>query len=222
MVILSNVGWPHRLVKSICVSGSRYKTEACVLPLWPGPTPEDPSWIPVSFAISGLYEAGVEIANSQRSFYQCDVGLFLINPRTWSEHRVGYLELRPKASLQGSQSEANANMTLIEASSSNCSVAATSGQILDKHDLEFRISLNWNSHSIKSQDIFTSFLNALTIASEHDNEELRAYIPNAPAASGDVSLVTWETSANGPGADKLTWERLKRAVQLIWEDIVIG
>lgn len=216
MYILSYTGWSNNVYTSKCVTGLTYKTEACVFPELPGSQPDEPYWLPAKYAISGLYKAGVEIANSQRSFYQLEIGLIL------NEIQIGYLELRPKPSLPALQSDPSVNSTVLEINSSNSSLTAASGRITAKEDPQFMITYTYNGNTIKAQDLFTSFLNALAIASERDNADLKAFVPSAPAASGEVLLTTWEQgSGDGPAADKLTWERLKRAIQLLWEDVIL-
>jgi hypothetical protein len=217
MAILSHLGWNHHIVHSMGVSGDRFVNEACVFPR-PLGTGES-SWLPAKYAISGLYQAGVEIANTQR-FQQLFVELAVKDSRGQAQS-LGYLDLRPKASRPGVQSYQTVATNLTEGSNSNVTVVARPQQaILDANDQHFYITYDRNGHKVKSQDLFTSFLNALSIASLHDDDGTGAFVPNAPSASGNVVLSTW--LSGGPSADQLTWRRVKRALQLIWEDVIIG
>lgn len=217
MAIFSHLGWNNHIVHSMGVSGDHFLNEACVFPRPLGTG--DTRWLPAKYAISGLYKAGVEIANTQR-FQQLIVEL-AVKDSTGQAQSLGYLDLRPKASRPGVQSYQTVATNLTEGSNSHVSMAARPQQaILDKNDQHFYITYDRNGHKVKSQDLFTSFLNALSIASLHDDDGTGAFVPNAPAASGNVVLSTW--SRGGPSADQLTWRRVKRALQLIWEDVIMG
>ena len=71
-------------------------------------------------------------------------------------------------------------MNSTETSYAKDSVAAPPKQrITDEIDKRFYITYDWNGNN------------------------LRAFVPIAPAVSGDVLLTTWWSA--GPSADKLTW-----------------
>lgn len=205
-------------MNSIGLSGPLFLTEICVFPLLPGETK-----LPSKFVISGLFKAGVEIANSQR-FYQLEVALFQRDP-AGRVVRVGFLALRPKAPPppphpSGLQSGSNVDVNLVEGGMvSNTSLAASSGRINFEDDEDFSITYHWNGNKLKAQDLFSSFLNALAIASVYDDADQRAFVPNAPAASGGVVLTTWEVSS--PAADKLTWGRVKKGLHELWLTLCI-
>ncbi len=217
MAVLSKMGWDSYIKQSTGLSGDNFQTEACVFPTLPGTG--EASWLPAKYAISGLYKAGVEIAKTQR-FQQLIVGLALKDIGGHLQS-LGYLEFRPKKPKLGLQSYQTVETNVTELSYTNISVTAPpKPRVTDKTDKSFYITYDWNGHKLKSQDLFTAFLNALAIASVHDNDGIKAFVPNAPAASGDVILSTW--SSGGPSADKLTWRRVKRAILLVWEEIITG
>lgn len=215
MTVFSLLGWDNYIQHSMGLSGDQFLTEACVFPTLPGTG--EASWLPTKFAIWGLYRGGVEIANTQR-FQQLLVGLAVKDVKG-HEQRFGYLELRPKIPHPEPQSYQTVGTRVTDDSHANIPVAAPRNpRIIDAKDERFYITYDWNGHKVKSQDLFTAFLNALSIASVYDNAGIGAFVPNAPAASGDVVLSTW--SSGGPSADALTWARVKRAIQLVWEEII--
>ena len=97
MAVFSILGWDNYIKQSIGLSGDHFLTEACVFPKLP--RTGEANWLPARYAILGLYKAGVEIDNTQRS-RQLAVGLFA---KDWqgNEQKFGYLELWPKTLLLG-------------------------------------------------------------------------------------------------------------------------
>lgn len=94
------------------------------------------------------------------------------------------------------------------------------GFIRDDRDPEFLISYAYDGVRMQSKEIFTAFLNALAISSEHENTDLQAGVAAAPSAGGDVILSTWTLGEDEES--KMTWQRLKRALLVLWGRLVVG
>lgn len=165
-------------------------------------------------------QAGVEVAITQ-DFRQMEVGLYLKDPQG-DEKKYGYLAFRPKGSFQRLQAHSGVETNLTEINYRNDSLATFSqkGHFFDHSDKRFYFTYEWHGNKLKSQDLFTAFLNALSIASTHENAATGAFVPNAPSAAWDITLSTWLTG--GPSANEMTWGRMKRALQLIWGVLIVG
>ena len=166
----------------------------------------------VDMAAQGLLRAGVAIAQDG-AFHKLRVRLLI--------HGELYGVINFDPITHPGESVFNLPVNSIQASSSNdATVMADRGQIHDPYDPKFTIDYAFNGKTIKSQDDFTSFLNAIAIAAEHDNWDLNAYVPAAPSAAGEVVLSTWTVGAKGN--PRMSWLRLKRAFLILWEMVVIA
>lgn len=165
------------------------------------------SRLQVRYAILGLYKAGVTIAQDSQ-FHELDAALYM------GEEEVGCIELQPKALNSGSlvlnSSYANGTTTLM----------ADSGKVWDPDDGHFAITYSYDGVRVKAQDIFTAIIDSFAIAAEHDNTDADAYIPAARSASGDTVLSTWTVGEGGNA--EMTWARLKKALTIIWDLLIIG
>ena len=94
------------------------------------------------------------------------------------------------------------------------------GKITDQDDRNFALAFSYDGVRVKAQDIFTVVLDGFAIAAEHNNTDRGAYIPAARSASGDMVLSIWTVGEAGNA--EMTWERLKRALIVIWDLLMIG
>lgn len=152
------------------------------------------------------------MAISQNRFYKLRANLLLENAL------IGYVEFAPKQgkSVQGT---VLTNYTYsVESTISNTTLMADSGIVVDPEESAFHINYQFDGVKIKAQDLFTSFLDAFTISAQYDNEVVGAEISAARSLSGEVILSTWEVGSSS----EMTWARLKRAILIIWQRLVIG
>ena len=210
MSVLAKIGWNGFLTRALILTDEDFVTEIGIYPIPRG------SELAADIAVSSLYEIGVAIAEHNK-FYQLEAALTV--------NDVGRALLR----ISNKTPEAPSNITsVVETMTVNNSVITLMGDrgsVVDPQDNKFIINFTFDGVRLKSRDIFTSFLNAFAISSQHLSTELNAYIPAAPSAiyrgglGGDVILSTWATI--GPGDAKMSWARLKRALLLIWSRIVL-
>lgn len=206
MSLLSNLGWNDYIQTYLSMSYPRFGT-VCGM----GPLPKGaPLKLQIKYAALGLYKAGVAI--SQNQFYQLYVKLLL------EDEQIGWIEFAPKKSESTQNTALTIYTASFEAKVSNATLTADSGFLVDPEDSKFRITYQWDGVKIKAQDIFTSFLDALVISAQYENNVIAAEIPAARGVSGDVVLSTWKIE----NYFHLTWARLKIALFIIWEQLVIG
>ena len=199
MSIVSVLPWTSTIPIVMEMTGTKVSTEIALNPF----PPIGASRLQVRYAVIGLNAVGVEIAQKSQ-FNELDAGFYM-----W-EMEVGWLDIRPK-SADGSNSQLltfgpnYANATMM--------VTANSGKIFDPDDSKFALTFTYDGVRIKAQDIFTTVLDSMAIAAEHNNTDTNAYIPAALSASGDTVLSTW-TVGERESAD-MTWARLKTALVMI-------
>ena len=209
MSLLANLPWTFTLPGSITMAGEDPSTEV-FLDRCP---PEGDSRLRIQYAVLGLYEAAVAIALGSR--FTMLNALFYVG-----ELKVGWLEFRPELKALHKSSRIDHLPPLRSGYANSTTTMADSGQIFDPEDKKFVITFEWDRMRIKAQDIFTVILDAFAVAAEHDNKHLDAYIPAAHSASGDTILSTWTVGEKEN--PHMTWRRLKRALILIWELLIIG
>ena len=173
------------------------------------------SKLQVQHAVLGLYQAGVAIAQDSK-FIQLSASLYV------RELKVGWLELRPESKQVLDNSDESHSMPLNSLNVYNITTAvmAVSGTVTDPTERNLVITYRTDGVRIKAVDIFTAMLDGFAIAAVHNNEDVDAYIPAARSASGDVVLSTWREGEKGNPL--MTWQRLKRALILVWDLIIIG
>ena len=166
--------------------------------------------------VAALYETGVKIA-SESKYYRClammDVGAV----------EGGNLTFRPVTPLAHDETwplNSTHHVALAEripTSRSNVTVGADiSGSVLDPTDSKFELKYTFNGVRIKAAEIFTTFLDALASAAEHDNDATDAYV-NGVGVSGDCTINMHELLGR-----ELTWGQLVRALLILWEDVILG
>ena len=173
------------------------------------------SELQVQYAILGLYQAGIAVAQGSK-YTQLKVSLYV------RELQVGWLELRPESKQLLDDSNRNHFMPLnsLDMYNTTTAIMADSGTLFDPTEKSFVISYWMDGVRIKAVDIFTVILDGFTITAVHNNQDVDAYIPAARSASGDVVLSTWRNGEKGN--PHMTWLRLKRALLLIWDLLIIG
>lgn len=207
--------WTSTLSLSLEVSGYDASTELILNPF----PPRGESRLQVRYAVLGLYRAGLAIAQGNK-FYELDAALYV------GDEEVGWLEFRPKdrAVLENvvdvDYSPALNASIANDTTTAMVMVMADSGTVWDPDDRSFALTFRWDGVRIKAQDIFTTFLDGLATAAEHNNTDPDAYIPAARSASGDTVLSTW-TLGEGGNAE-MTWARLKRALIMMWDLLIVG
>ena len=173
------------------------------------------SKLQVRYAVLGLYQAGMTIAKDSK-YSQLQVSLYV------RELKIGSLELRPerKQLLDDSDGRHMMQLNPLDIHNTSSAVMADSGTVVDPLQTNLAITYRMDGVRIKAVDIFTAILDGFTIAAVHDNLDGDAYIPAARSVSGDVVLSTWREGEKGN--PDMTWQRLKRALILIWDLLVIG
>ena len=173
------------------------------------------SKLQVQYAVLGLYQAGMAIAQDSK-YTRLKISLYV------RELQVGWLELRPESKQLLDDPNRNHLMPLNSLGMYNTTAAvmADSGALFDPTEKNFVINYWMDGVRIKAVDIFTVILDGFTIAAVHSNADVDAYIPVARSASGDVVLSTWGKGEKGN--PHMTWLRLKRALLLIWDLLIIG
>lgn len=207
MSILCSFPWTSTLSLSMEMSGHDASTELVLNPF----PPMGGSRLEVRHAVLGLYIAGVAIAQGSK-FYELEVSLFV------GEEEVGWLEFQPKSGVL--QSSDVTYLPSLDSNHANGTLTADSGKVIDPDDRSFAVTYSWDSVRVKSQDIFTTFLDSFAIAAQYNNIDPDAYIPAARSASGDMVLSTWAIGEGGK-AD-MTWARLKKALIMIWNLLITG
>ena len=179
---------------------------------WP---PSGDSKLQIQYAVLGLYQAGMTIAQESK-YSQLEVSLYV------RELKVGSLELRPGSKQVLDDPDGNHMMQLnsLDIYNTSPAVMADSGTVIDPLQKNLAITYRMDGVRIKAVDIFTVILDGFAIAAVHNNEEGDASIPAARSASGDVVLSTWWEGKKGN--PDMTWQRLKRALILIWDLLIIG
>lgn len=191
------------------MSNPHFKTKCAIAPFPDG----GPLRLQVKHAAVGLYRAGTTLSQKMFFMLQCDLLL--------QDDLVGGLAFEPKPpkppeSAQSTNETGHADS--LEAYISNMTLTADSGVVDDPEEDGFSIIYQFDGVKLKAQDIFTSFLDALTISAQFENRISNAEIPAAKSISGDVVLSTWVDKASS----EMTWLRLKRAIMLLWEKVIIG
>ena len=209
MSLLANLPWTFTLPGSITMTGEDTSTEA-FLDRCP---PEGESRLRVQYAVLGLYQAAVAIAQGSK-FTRLNA-LFYVG-----ELKVGWLEFRPELKVLHNSSRVDTLPSLKLGYANSTTMMADSGQISDPDDKNFVVTFEWDGMRIKAQDIFTVILDAFAVTAEHDNKNLDAYIPAARSASGDTIMSTWTVGEKEN--PHMTWARLKRALIIIWDLLIIG
>lgn len=208
MRVLANFAWSSLLPVAIEMAGHEASTEIEL-----NPFPPDDTRLQMGYAVLGLYKVGVAIAQGNK-FFELYAAFYM------GDSEVGWLEIRPK----GSSLHVGSNNQFLPLSShytnDTTTMMANSATIFDPEDNKFGITFTWDGARIKAQDIFTVVLDAFAIAAEHNNTDLDANIPAARSASGDTVLSTW-TAGEGEST-QMTWARLKRALILMWDILLVG
>ena len=169
----------------------------------------------VQYAVLGLYQAGIAIVQDSK-YTQLKASLYV------RELKIGWFELRPESKQLLDNSDRNHSMPLnsLDMYDATTAVMADSGTVFDPAEKNFVITYLRDGVRIKAVDIFTVILDSFTIAAVHSNADVDAYIPAARSVSGDVVLSTWGKGEKGN--PHMTWLRLKRALLLIWDLLIIG
>lgn len=203
----SNLRWGDQIKIPLSMSAPIFTTECEIRPVL---NPKNK--LRVDIAAQGLYRAGVAISQDG-AFHKLRVGLFV------RDDLYGIINFNPITHPE--DSVINLPVDHTQASSINdTTVMVDRGRIHDPRDTKFTIDFVFDGNTIKSQDIFTSFLNAMAIAAEHDNWNLNACVPAAPSAAGEVILSTWTVGVKDN--PRMSWLRLKRAFLILWEWLMIA
>ena len=170
------------------------------------------SKLQVRYAVLGLYQAGMTIAQESK-YTRLEVSLYV------RELKIGFLELRRevKQLLDGDHMMPLHSLVVHNITTA---VMADTGTVVDPLQKNFVITYRRDGVRIKAVDIFTVILDGFAIAAVHNNQDAEAYIPAARSASGDLILSTW--TEGGQKNPDMTWQRLKRALILIWDLLIIG
>ena len=201
MSVLAKLDWDGYVTHGMALTDMTFTTQCSLSPK------PDGSLLENDIAVIGLFQVANAIAD-RNVFYELDAGLFVDNVAR------GIIQFYPKPP------GIELDFDFLGANYSNINLNATSGLLYDPKDKRFGITYTFDGVKIKSNDVFTSFLNAFAISAEHPNHLLGAYIPAAPSMTGDVIFSSW--TLEGFESAKMSWARLKRALLIIWERIIIG
>ena len=206
MSLLANIPWVYTLPGLIMIVSKDTSTDVFLEPC----QPEDDSRLRIQYAILALYQAGLAIAQGNK-FYELEASIYE------GELKVGRLAFRrSRDALQRSSNIHPLNL----GHTNDTRVDADSGIIHDPDNHKFALTYEWDGVRIKAQDVFTVILDAYAVAAEHNNTDLDASIPAARSASGDTVFSTW--TVGKVGNPQMTWARLKKALIIIWDLLIIG
>ena len=209
MSVLSQLEWTRIIPLAMELSGDEISTEIVVHPF----PPTTMSRLQARYAVLGLYAVGLAIAEGNQ-FLRLDAAIYL------NDLEVGWIDIRPKR-LQRLSSRSSFALDLTS-TNGTAMVTADSGRVIDPDDKKYALSFTWDGVRIKAQDIFTTLLDALAIAAQHNNTDFDAHVPVARSASGDTVLSTWTVAREGEGGPQMTWRLLKRALIMIWDMLIIA
>ena len=205
LCVLSNLPWEAKVFKIMEMADINTN-----IILHPFP-PSRGSRLEVRYGVLGLYKIGMAIAQGNQ-FYELYASLYVKNLE------VGRFDLRPRPA---EESNGGYSSPLLSASTNTTPITTPdSGKMIDPDDPRFVVAFTWDHVRIKPQDVYTLFLDAFAIAAPHNNTDPGAAISAAHSASGDTLLSTWTVGENGNA--QMTWSRLKRALIVVWDLLVIG
>lgn len=189
------------------MSDNSFKTACGIFPRTDRPLETD-------VAITALYQTAIHIA-SNNAYYGLEAP-FSLNSLHVGTVRFFTIDLTSTKPTFGS----NAELAAPGPNPSNAGSRPDQGYIHDDRDSKFLISYAYDGVKLQSKDVFTAFLNALAISSEHANGDLQAEVAAAPSAGGDVILSTWTVGEDRE--EKMTWRLLKCALLVLWGRLIIG
>ena len=205
LCILSNLPWEAKVFKIMEMAD--INTNVILHPF----PPSRGSRLEVRYGVLGLYQIGIAIAQGNQ-FYELDASLYVKNLQ------VGWFDLRPRPAKD---SNGGSSSPLLSASTNTTPITIPdSGTMIDPTDPNFVVAFTWDHVRIKPQDVYTLFLDAFAIAAPHNNTDPGAGIAAARSASGDTLLSIWTVGENGNA--QMTWARLKRALIVVWDLLIIG
>ena len=205
LCILSNLPWEAKVFKAMKMAD--INTDVILHPF----PPSRGSRLEIRYGVLGLYKMGMAIAQGNQ-FYKLHASLYVKNLE------VGWFDLRPRPAKE---SNGGYSSPLLSVSTNTTPITIPdSGKMIDPNDPKFVVAFTWDHVRIKPQDVYTLFLDAFAIAAPHNNNDPGAGISAARSASGDTVLSTWTVGENGNA--QMTWSRLKRALIVVWDFLIIG
>ena len=228
MCMLTQLDWNDYVYHSIAIANPSHQTEVGI-----GISePTGRGVIKVQHMVLALYETGVAIAQQQKF---CKV----LSKISLDGREIGWIRFQPKEIPIGVTSYLSTE-SIYTNSTVSVTAKGDTGRVVDFMDQKFYLKYTWDGVKIKSQDLFTAMLNALAISAPFEDHETHAHIPalvrlathrncyanlilcdSAPSASGDVTISTW-LAGGGAEANAMNWDRLRRVLEMIWENLIIG
>lgn len=220
---------------TIIMSGPRFTTEIAV-DISPGP-----GRLLLSFAVQALYQMSVRMAQEKRYFLQW--GRIVLRETKGGviskETQRGILrfqqispslgnDLIAGSELRGDRNSSNGSASGYDAflgdflTQGNYSTNADDeGQIFDFKDKKLVVYFKFDKTLMKAQEVFTSFLDGLAIATEHDQAEVGASI-NTYSASLESTLHVHHLDSPRYYRRGLNWGMMARVLIIVWEQLIMG
>lgn len=175
------------------------------------------------YLLAALYKAGLSIAGPQRGRHNLYVWIYVGN------YQVGSLIYDLKG-VEGDAANStylliDSNFTKIISTSPSRQVsdpavvsttrlsARRSGWVSDPDDQRLRIHYEFQGRQLAPTNVFTTFLDAMVTAAQHDGNEPGARL-TAFSANRHVSMRVWSIL--------LTWTDLKKALMVLWQFVVVN
>jgi len=212
---------------SIIMSGPRFMTEV-VIDISPGP-----GRLLLTYAVQALYQMGVRIVQERRYFLQW--GRFFVKgtqrgilrfqqidgPSQENDLVVDSELLESHNSTNNGTLESYAFLDVVPTQGNYSATTNDEGKVFDPKDKRLVIEFKFDNSRIPGQDVFTSFLDGLAIATEHNQDEVGASL-NTYSASLATSLYIHHLDSPRYYRQGLTWRVLARVLIIVWEQLIMG
>lgn len=212
---------------SVIMSGPRFTTEV-MIDISPGP-----GRLLLPYAVQALYQLSVRMAQESRYFLQW--GKIFVNGKQCGIIRFQQIsngspinDLIAGSDLLGSRDSSNNGTREIYAfpdvvpTRGNYSANADDeGKIFDPKDKRLVIEFKFDNSKMRGREVFTSFLDGLAIATEHDQAEVGASV-DTYSASLETSLYIHHLDSPRYYRRGLTWGVMARVLIMIWEQLIMG
>ena len=175
------------------------------------------------YLLAALYKAGLSVADPHRGQHNLNVWIYVGN------FQVGRL-LYDLKGVEGDAANStylliDSNLTKITSTSPSEQVsdpvaastiglsARRSGWVNDPDDQRLRIHYELQGTQLSPTNVFTTFLDAMVTAAQHDGNEPGARL-TAFSANRHVSMRVWSIL--------LTWTDLKKALMVLWQYVIVN
>ena len=167
------------------------------------------------YLVQGVYEIGLAIAVND-SWYRLFCGLYL------GGQKIGFIGLKRRGS-SGSRIKSNTttivatDVSRVQRDSSSSLSTSGKGTVVDPSDRKFSVDYQLDPPQIQPASIFVAFLDGLANAAPHNRDDTGATVSGYGASNECILHL-----AEGDHPGTLSWLRLTRFIQIIWQQLMIG